>query len=551
MFDKKVTSLMENCSIENKFIKSGLILGSKTLSEEGAVKLSTTGNDFVDQFASISKYKTPRSYYEVDKDMRLLWSQNPLLCLKLSVYIRMITRTPTYISNKNKTKKFSIQKGQGLKNEGIMRIMWIAINYPKVFYKNITLFIAAGSWKDIVTMMNWDLQFNGWNNRVLPWNFLMQTIRAGLICNETTHLVRKYLPTIRSNKKCTTLESQADTLIGRYIAKNLFPKEDKITRYTEYRKLKSKGLAHKWQQQISNQLYNAIDFNTIPGKALHLLVHSKFLNNHNLTDKYSEWISNKKSVKYTGFVFEIFNDINGNTEKHILDTANAQFNKLLQQCNAYSKLLPILDKSGSMASQCIGCNMTAYNVAKAMALYFSSCLTGQFTNVYGEFNNKCELRKWKGETATDKWINAGNNIAYGSTNFESVIDLLIEIKEAGVDESEFPEGILCLSDGEYSDFNHRNETMFKVSINKLKLAGFSDEYVNNFKVILWDIPNYFYSSHPETKYESYANCPNMFHMSGFDASIISFLLEGNINPCNSKELFLSCMNQELLNKLTI
>jgi hypothetical protein len=132
-----------------------------------------------------------------------------------------------------------------------------------------------------------------------------------------------------------------------------------------------------------------------------------------------------------------------------------------------------------------------------------------------------------------------------------VIDLLIEIKEAGVDESEFPEGILCLSDGEYSDFNHRNETMFKVSINKLKLAGFSDEYVNNFKVILWDIPNYFYSSHPETKYESYANCPNMFHMSGFDASIISFLLEGNINPCNSKELFLSCMNQELLNKLTI
>jgi hypothetical protein len=40
-------------------------------------------------------------------------------------------------------------------------------------------------------------------------------------------------------------------------------------------------------------------------------------------------------------------------------------------------------------------------------------------------------------------------------------------------------------------------------------------------------------------------------MSGFDASIISFLLEGNINPCNSKELFLSCMDQELLNKLTI
>lgn len=198
-------------------------------------------------------YKEPRSLNEVSKDMNLLWKENPESCLNLSIAIR--------------TK---------LKNEGIMRMMWIAINHPDTFKNNFSNFLEAGSWKDVFKMMSLDLQYNGWKYRKLDWNFLYNSILAGINNPATTDLVRKYLPTIRTNKHCKTLESKANTLIGRWLARKL------SLSYKDYRKLKSAGVAHQWQQLISKQLYNSIDFSKIPSKALSLLVHSKFINNHYL-----------------------------------------------------------------------------------------------------------------------------------------------------------------------------------------------------------------------------------------------------------------------------
>lgn len=92
-FEKKFNSLMNTSKgAENQFLKEGVKETSVTQSKNGAKKYSTSGNDFVDNFAAISYFKEPRSYKEVAKDMELLWSQNPELCLKLAVYIRLITR---------------------------------------------------------------------------------------------------------------------------------------------------------------------------------------------------------------------------------------------------------------------------------------------------------------------------------------------------------------------------------------------------------------------------------------------------------------------------
>ena len=236
--------------------------------------------------------------------MQTLWGSNPILCVKLALYFRLITRKSKIVT-KDKSEELDVQRGQGLKNEGIMRMLWLAINQPATFKVNLPLFIAAGSWKDVIQMLSLDLQYHGWKERKLDWNFLYLTLSAGLNNPDTTHLVRKYLPTIRTNKNCTTLESQADTLIGRWIARNLF-KGDKIVAYKSYRKLKSEGVAHEWQQLISKQLYKEIQFDKIAGRALQLIANSKFLRNHGLYEDYLKWILSKITAKYTGFVFELF-----------------------------------------------------------------------------------------------------------------------------------------------------------------------------------------------------------------------------------------------------
>lgn len=462
-FYKKVSSLLSSSKEENSFVKAALKASNETLSGNGSLKYTTSGDDFVDNFFAISTFKEPRSYKEVAEDMQRLWSQDPLKCLKLAVYIRMITRKPQVLEHfgMEKAQVLEVQKGQGLRHEGILRMLWLAINHPTTFTQNFCYFIAAGSWKDVITMLNLDLQYHGWENRQLNWKFFQNVIFAGLANPNTTHLVRKYLPTIRTNSKSKTLEAQADTLIGRWIARNLF-KGDKIVAYKSYRKLKSEGVAHEWQQLISKQLYKEIQFDKIAGRALQLIVNSKFLRNHGLHEDYLKWILSKITAKYTGFVFELFKPLEPQgydyaQKRYIYSaideatkaTINAQFDGLIKTAkegsNIQTRFLVARDISGSMTSLAPGCGMTSYSVAKAMALYFSEFLTGPFANSYVEFANTCQMVQWKGETPVDKWINDRNG-AFGSTNFLSVARLFAKLKSRGIPESDFPEGLLCLSD---------------------------------------------------------------------------------------------------------
>lgn len=562
-FEKKVSNLLSAStpSAKNMFVQEAMKASHKTTSGNGALKYSTSGNDFVDDFASIAKYKEPRSYEEVAKTMQLLYSIDKTKAVKMAIFIRLITRKSQVMKDKGVETLEEVQRGQGLKNEGIMRMLWLAINHPNSFKANLPLFIAAGSWKDIITMMNLDLQYHGWDGRQLDWGFLRGVLQAGLINPNTTHLVRKYLPTIRTTSKCKTLESQADTIIGRWFARSMFPDRDNAQSYKQYRKLKSEGTAHSWQQLISKQLYDRINFDRIAGRALALLVGSKFLQNHNLVEKYSKWIEGKPTAKFTGFVFELFKPLgNGYRLNHIEpykeSTINAQFAQLVKTgkegVNTNSGLLVVRDTSCSMTSQAVGCSMSSYDVAKSMALYFSEFLTGPFANSFAEFADTCKLRQWQGRTPVDKYINDRCE-AYGGTNFQSVIDLFIRMKNQGVPEKDFPTGILCVSDGEFDRCRTNTSTNFQTAIRKLRNAGFSKEYVDNFKIILWDIPNSYYGK-SETKFEDFADAPNFFYLSGYDPSSVAFIMEGKeckVTPRNAAELMETALDQELLNRVFI
>lgn len=562
-FNKKVSNLLSKSTDNNAnaFIKEGMKASHETTSGNGALKYSTSGNDFVDDFASITKYKEPRSYEEVAKTMQLLYSIDKIKAVKMAVFIRLITRKSQVMKDKGVETLEEVQRGQGLKNEGIMRMLWLALNHSSVFKVNLPLFIAAGSWKDVITMMNLDLQFHGWKDRKLDWTFFGKVIKAGLLNPGTSQLVRKYLPTIRTDAKCRTLESQADTLIGRWLAKQFFPEDEKFVAYKKYRQLKSKGTAHKWQQLISKQMYNELNFDSIAGRALALLVGSKFLQNHGLVDRYSEWIKARPVAKFTGFVFELFKPLgNGYSLRHIEDyreaTINAQFAQLVKTgkegVDTNSGLLVVRDTSCSMTSQAVGCSMSSYDVAKSMALYFSEFLTGPFANSFAEFANTCTLQQWKGSTPVDKYLNDRCE-AYGGTNFQSVIDLFIQLRGRGVPEKDFPTGILCVSDGEFNRCGTNTSTNFQTAIRKLRNAGFSKEYVDSFKIILWDIPNSYYGK-SETKFEDFADAPNFFYLSGYDPSSVAFIMEGKeckVTPRNAAELMETALDQELLNRVFI
>ena len=543
MFDERLQNLFGSNSPVKKV--------EYTTSGNGALKLTSTGDPFVDQFGLISQYRQLRPYSSISKDMRELWNIDPMYTLKLLFYIRLITRKVKF-SNGTETSK--VQKGAGLRHEAFMRMLWLAVNHSDVFYKNLPLFITIGSWKDIIQLMSYDLQYHGWDNRVLDFNKMSDFILAGLENPNTCNLVKKFLPTIKAKSKCRTLESQADTIIGKFLTHKLFdggefsPKLHSKN-YHLYRKLKSSGTAHEWQQMISRSQFN-IDFSKVHGRALALLVSGNYLKNHNLEKDYENWIKKQPVAKFTGFVYELFKGLNLNSPLYKKYTIDKQFENLIQTAkegSSESSFIVARDVSGSMGSNVKGLNISSNDVAKSIALYFSYLLKGKFANSYIEFSHKPILKYWEGDSPTDKYLR-NSDYCFGDTNFLGIADLFIEIyKHTSIEK--FPTGLICISDGEFNA-SKNNKTNFQSFKKRLLKAGFPKDYVDNFKIVLWDIPNTFYGNEEiRPKFESYADTPNFFYMGGFDPAGITFLLGGEVNksiPKTPRELFEAAMNQEIM-----
>lgn len=572
MFDSKKENLFnanenrekKTSVIENPFIREGMKNSARTKSGNYAEKYSTTGNDFIDQFGKLSEYKKQRSFSEISKDMSVLWAKDKELAVKLTFFMRTITRKVSLFDG---TKTNTVQRGGGLKHESIMRMLWIYQKNHNIFWKNIPLFISIGSWKDIFQMLSYDLQFHGWDGRVLEWNEIFELIASGLENQNTSDLVKKYLPQIKSNKSCTTVESQANNMIGKWIANKLFGSNDKAS-YVNYRKLKTSGDAHTWQQLISKGKFLEIDFNTVHGRALAQLVSSKFLENQGLEKKFEKWILSKPTAKFTGFVHELFKPYAISSfgyfsklklKRYQEYTIQKQFDGLVETAKKNAKtdtsLIVVRDTSASMLGSAHGYeDMACESIAKSLALFFSEMLPdGKFSNSWIEFNHDAKMHNWKGETVVEKWNNDETS-TIGNTNFMSVIKLFCDIKRSGVNESEFPTGILCISDGEF-DPSSLNETNVESTFKALRTAGFSDDYVDNFKIVLWNLRNNYYGDRSGTKFETYGGKDkNVFYFSGYEASIIAFLTgleHQEKEPKNAEELFYAAMDQEVLNMIII
>jgi hypothetical protein len=571
MFHSKQSSLFDvekkKASADKKsngFLSAAGEKSAETLSGNYAKKYSTTGNDFVDQFGKLGSMREPRPFEEIAKDMSILWAKNPEKAVKFLIYIRLITRTTMLYDGK---KTVDVQRGAGLKHEGIMRMIWLYMYHPNAFWKNIYLFIAAGSWKDVFQMLSYDLEYNGWNGRQLDWEKLASLITAGLTSPDHSELIKKYLPQIKAKSKCTTLQSQADTLIGKWLASKLFFK----TNYKKYRKLKSSGTAHQWQKLISQRRFLEIDFDTVHGRALAQMVSGKFLENQGLEQKFDEWMASKPIAKFTGFPHELFGQygkkVGGGFFSNLyLDgikpyqarALNKQFYGLVETAQkgaeTNTSMIVVRDTSGSMGSEAKGANMASGDIAKALALFFSYMLPdGFFANSWIEFSSKAKLHEWKGSTPVEKWQN-DNSSYIGNTDFLSVVKLFAEIKtRKGVDESEFPTGIICISDGEF-DPASLDETNLVAAKRILRDAGFSRQYVSNFKVILWNLQSRYYGDDTGEKFETYGGEENTFYFSGYDASVMAFLTglkSQNKVPKTAEDLFEAAMDQELLNQVEV
>lgn len=554
----------------NKFTDIVFDKAASTLTENGAKTYVTTKSAIVDQFGKAGNFRG-RAIAEVFADQAQIWAENPEAALRFPFYLRMITRK-VKVNAENETDK--VQNGQGARDEAFKRLLWMAQEQTEAFYNNIWALPLVGSWKDLWTLMYYDIKEN---TKCLNQKAIFEIIAQGLLCETHVDLIKKFMPRIKSQSKCKT----DWTTITNELAK-AFANQMGIS-YKEYNKMKASGKAHDFQKLICSRNYDGLNWNHIPGRALNLLVSSKFLSNHNLRQNYTEWILQQPVAKFTGYVFELAKRLReargsrygyargrgANISVELKHTLDAQFKGLVDKARDGGKITEnvwcCLDTSGSMNQPVKGLkDVYCSDIASSLALFFADLNTGPFHNKVIMFDNVSTPHDMVGESFCDRIMNLPS-VGCGGTNFQSAVDEIIKIRKAHpeIPLEQYPTTILVVSDMEFNPTNRswyggsiRNqETNFEYSKNALKEV-FPEEFVDNMKFIWWDCV----ARHGVNHFEGEAFTSGCTFLSGFDGSIISILLGESkvidektreVRQMTAEELVAKALNQEILSYIKL
>ena len=543
---------------KNSFLSS--VTKCNTRTENGALSNSSTGDRLVDQFGKSGAYRG-RSFEEVFADQSALWGENPLNALKLPFYLRMVTRkAKTYDGKSTET----VQKGQGNKDESFKRLLWIASYHPYSFYKNLWLLPIVGSWKDL-----WYLLYLDRDTNALDKKKIFQVIAEGIDDDYQRDLVKKYLPRIRSTKspRCksdweVTTNSLAKEFC-RFIGWNA----------ATYRKFKSTGKAHEFQKIICAGLYKDLNFNTIPGKALASLVSKNFLDRHSLVDKYVKWLDTQPVAKFTGYPYELGKVLSDCRSYNGLQlpsyrkmTIDKQFEALLEKASKdqggiTGNVWCALDTSDSMKTKVVG-DISAFDICISLGIYFSSLNKGAFNKNVIMFDNVSHVKSLSG-TFSDMYNQIiSESTAWGSTNFQSVIDEICRIRKTNptVPLEDYPTTLLVVSDMQFNPSNRwdrsysssEEQTNYQTAMGKLN-SCFPKEFVDKFRIIWWDCTGRC------KDFPSTIDDKGTYVMSGFDGAIVTLLLggaevdeeTGEVKQLSMQEMVDKALSQELLTFLSV
>ena len=144
-----------------------------------------------------------------------------------------------------------------------------------------------------------------------------------------------------------------------------------------------------------------------------------------------------------------------------------------------SNTLVVADGSGSMTSTIGDTNITALDVANALAIYFAEHNKGQFKDKYITFSENPQYVDFNGCMSLNDKIRKA--LAYdecANTNIEEVFNLILETaKNYNLSQDEMPANILIISDMEFdrcarSNGDKPNKKLFAEISERYRNAGY-------------------------------------------------------------------------------
>lgn len=467
------------------------------LTENGMPTHSTSGNALVDLFYRLGATRNETDGKIIEFFEKAFYAGEPgdaLNALRVAFYGR------------------DVRGGQGERRFFRVILKWLASNnHTNVIWRNMNNIVEFGRWDDLLVVYEPVAP-------TTPAHEILRTEVADFILSallKRDKLCAKWMP--RENKK--------NAHIAKYLREQwgLTPKD--------YRQLLA-GNTEVVENLMCKNDWKNINYEHVPSVAMNKYKTAFFKHDLDGMTNYVDAVKKgekkiNSSVLYpSDIVHSLLN--NWNRKQQDIDVAQVQWDALPNFVKEGETFIPVVDVSGSMQGQPL-------EVAVSLGIYLSERNKGPFKDAFITFSERPELQVLHGGLY-DRMTQLNSAHWEMNTNLEAVFDLIVrKAVEANLPQEDMPKTVIILSDMQFDQAVHTNQTALQLI--KAKYAGAGYEVP---KVIFWNLRNSVGvpAKHDET---------GTLLVSGYSPSLMKEVL-GAVTPL---EMVMKIINSERYERITL
>ena len=480
----------------------------KQTTENGAVGFRTTGKKLLDMNFSVASMRSASEQQIINKFMDAYW-ENPTLAIKWLFYVR------------------DVREGLGERRFFRTVLKQLAVDKPDVVKAVLKFASEYGRWDDLWCLLETNLADNVVDlvKEQLTEDF------ENMSKNKSVSLLAKWMPSVNASSKTT-----------KKYASILCKKMDDSPR--GYRKVLSamRKYIDVVECKMSAKEWNAINYEAVPSRA-NLIYNNAFLRNDEERRRAYLGALDKGEVKInasTLFPHDIVHKYTSGGYWRQLKPTDATLEGLWKALpdtvKGNGNTLVVADGSGSMTCTVGGTNITALDVANALAIYFAERASGEFKDKYITFSEHPQFVDFShAKTLRDKIQIALGHSEVANTNIEAVFDLILNTAiKNNMAQEDVPTNILIVSDMEFDSCATTNstrssgwylycerptETLFNTIANKYAAHGYKLP-----RLVFWNV-NSRTGTIPVKE-----NDLGVALVSGFSVNIVNMVMSDKLDP---------------------
>lgn len=433
-----------------------------TLTENGAVAYKTSGSKLVDLNFAVASLRG-KTNAEITKYFRAAFNENPILAMRWLFYAR------------------DIRQGLGERNLFRVCLQDLAKHQQDQLVNLLIPYIAEyGRWDDLFCLLDTKSKPAVFKAIRKQWKADLK----GMNNNQSVSLMAKWLPSEQASNEETKKRAKIIASVLK-----LSP--------TQYRKKLSalRKYLDVVERKMSSNNWQAIDYEAVPSQANLRYNKAFFKHDAERRSAYLEALNNgeAKINSSVAFPHDIVYQYTKNywklprTEDPALE---AMWKSLPDMVQGESSTIVVADGSGSMTCGVGNTNVTALDVANALAIYFAERCKGEYKNTYITFSSTPQIVRLNGGSLLKNLKIALTHSEISNTNIEAVFDLILKTAQKNrMSQADIPANVLIVSDmefdnGIYLDYKHNYSalSMFDAIKRKYEAAGYKLP-----KLIFWNV----------------------------------------------------------------